>query len=101
LQIEGEAVDLAILLIEDNLTMESNHALRAAQLIKPATVISIHHNTFQIIQQDLYAWDERVNTPNGCIGPRGGFRILISSTDWAGSSDDQFVRLHHYCALQR
>lgn len=57
-----EGVDLAILPIGDNFTMGPDDALRAVQLIKPTTVIPIHYDTFEVIQQDPHAWAERVNT---------------------------------------
>lgn len=56
-----EGVDLAVLPIGDNFTMGPDDALRAVQLIKPKTVIPVHYDTFDVIQQDPHAWAERVN----------------------------------------
>ncbi len=55
-----EGVDLAVLPIGDNFTMGPDDALRALQLIEPRTVIPVHYDTFEVIQQDPYAWAERV-----------------------------------------
>lgn len=55
-----EGVDLAVLPIGDNFTMGPDDALRAVQLIEPQTVVPVHYDTFEVIQQDPYAWAERV-----------------------------------------
>jgi L-ascorbate metabolism protein UlaG (beta-lactamase superfamily) len=55
-----EEIDLAVLPIGDNFTMGPDDALRAIQLIAPSVVMPIHYNTFEVIQQDPYAWAERV-----------------------------------------
>jgi L-ascorbate metabolism protein UlaG (beta-lactamase superfamily) len=55
-----EGIDLAILPIGDNFTMGPEDALRAVKLIKPAHVIPIHYNTFDVIKQDPHAWANRV-----------------------------------------
>ncbi|MFQ5772680.1 MAG: metal-dependent hydrolase [bacterium] len=55
-----EGIDLAILPIGDNFTMGPDDALRAVKLIEPAQVIPIHYDTFDVIQQDPYAWATRV-----------------------------------------
>ncbi|MFW6135799.1 MAG: metal-dependent hydrolase [Chloroflexota bacterium] len=55
-----EGVDLAVLPIGDNFTMGPDDALRAVQLIEPRTVIPVHYDTFEVIQQDPHAWAERV-----------------------------------------
>jgi L-ascorbate metabolism protein UlaG (beta-lactamase superfamily) len=56
-----EGINLAALPIGDNFTMGPDDALRAVQLIDPKVVMPIHYNTFEVIQQDPYAWAERVN----------------------------------------
>ena len=55
-----EGIDLAILPIGDNFTMGPGDALRAVKLIKPARVVPIHYDTFDVIKQDPHAWAERV-----------------------------------------
>ena len=58
--IGDEGIDCAILPIGDNFTMGPEDALRAVQLLRPARVIPIHYNTFDVIRQDAGAWAERV-----------------------------------------
>lgn len=55
-----EGLDVAILPIGDNYTMGPADALRAVKLLQPQLVIPIHYNTFDLIQQDVAAWAERV-----------------------------------------
>jgi L-ascorbate metabolism protein UlaG (beta-lactamase superfamily) len=55
-----EGIDLAILPVGDNFTMGPEDALRALKLIKPAKVIPIHYDTFDIIKQDISEWAEEV-----------------------------------------
>ncbi len=57
-----EGIDLAILPIGDNYTMGPDDALRAVKLIEPRQVVPIHYNTFEVIQQDPYAWARRVQS---------------------------------------
>jgi L-ascorbate metabolism protein UlaG (beta-lactamase superfamily) len=58
--IGDEGIDLAILPIGDNFTMGPDDALRAVRLIRPAKVIPIHYNTFEVIEQDPHAFAMRV-----------------------------------------
>ena len=55
-----EGVDVAILPIGDNFTMGPDDALRAVKFIKPKVVIPAHYNTWPLIEQDPYAFKERV-----------------------------------------
>ncbi|MDK1028437.1 MAG: metal-dependent hydrolase [Anaerolineae bacterium] len=55
-----EGVDLAFLPIGDNFTMGPDDALRAVKMIQPKTVVPIHYNTFDVIEQDSHAWAARV-----------------------------------------
>jgi len=55
-----EGIDLAVLPIGDNFTMGPDDALRAVQLLEPKTVVPIHYNTFEVIQQDPHTWGERI-----------------------------------------
>jgi L-ascorbate metabolism protein UlaG (beta-lactamase superfamily) len=45
-------VDVALLPIGDNFTMGPEDAARAVEMIEPKTVIPIHYNTFELIEQD-------------------------------------------------
>ena len=45
-------IDLAILPIGDNFTMDIPDALAALDILKPKMVIPMHYNTFPVIQQD-------------------------------------------------
>jgi L-ascorbate metabolism protein UlaG (beta-lactamase superfamily) len=49
--LEGR-VDLALLPIGDNFTMGPRDAARAVRMIRPETVIPIHYDTFEVIEQD-------------------------------------------------
>jgi L-ascorbate metabolism protein UlaG (beta-lactamase superfamily) len=53
-------VDVALLPIGDNFTMGPEDAARAVEMIEPATVIPIHYNTFELIQQDPTEFRDRV-----------------------------------------
>ncbi len=49
--LEGR-VDLALLPIGDNFTMGPEDAARAVRMIRPETVIPVHYDTFEVIEQD-------------------------------------------------
>lgn len=53
-------VDLALLPIGDNFTMGPEDAAAAVEMIRPATVIPMHYNTFDVIAQDPAAFAERI-----------------------------------------
>lgn len=55
-----EGIDLAMLPIGGNYTMDPDDALRAVKLIKPKLVIPIHYDTFEVIKQNPNLWAERV-----------------------------------------
>lgn len=57
--LEGQ-VDVALLPIGDNFTMGPRDAVRAVELIRPRTVIPMHYNTFDVIQQDPQAFAREV-----------------------------------------
>ena len=57
-----EGIDVAILPIGDNFTMGPEDALRAVKLIEPKTVVPIHYNTFEVINQDANAWAKLVES---------------------------------------
>jgi L-ascorbate metabolism protein UlaG (beta-lactamase superfamily) len=53
-------LDLALLPIGDNFTMGPEDALEAVKLLKPKVVVPIHYNTFELIEQDPYAFKAAV-----------------------------------------
>ena len=55
-----EGIDLAVVPIGDNFTMGPDDALRAVKFLQPKTVIPIHYNTWELIEQDPDAWAKRV-----------------------------------------
>ncbi len=59
--IGDEKIDMAMLPIGDNYTMGTEDAIKALSLIKPANVIPMHFNTFDIIKQNPVHWIEEVN----------------------------------------
>ena len=67
--IGGDGLDVAILPIGDNFTMGPDDALKAVKLLEPRVVIPIHYDTFEVIQQDPYAFAARVEkeTPARCV----------------------------------
>jgi L-ascorbate metabolism protein UlaG (beta-lactamase superfamily) len=58
--IGDEGITLATLPIGDNYTMGPDDALRAVKLIRPAHVVPVHYNTWDLIAQDPQAWAARV-----------------------------------------
>lgn len=50
--LKDEGVDLALLPIGGNFTMDVDDALRALELIRPKKVIPMHYNTWPLIQAD-------------------------------------------------
>ncbi len=50
--LEDEKVDVALIPIGGNFTMDIADAIRAVKMIKPAMVIPMHYNTFDIIKCD-------------------------------------------------
>jgi L-ascorbate metabolism protein UlaG (beta-lactamase superfamily) len=53
-------IDLAFLPIGDNFTMGPDDALQAVKLLRPARVVPIHYNTFDVIRQAPHTWAGRV-----------------------------------------
>jgi L-ascorbate metabolism protein UlaG (beta-lactamase superfamily) len=60
-------LELALLPIGDNFTMGPEDAARAAEFLKPKTVIPMHYNTWDLIKQDPKTFAERVNGPKVVI----------------------------------
>jgi L-ascorbate metabolism protein UlaG (beta-lactamase superfamily) len=57
-----EGVDLAMLPIGGNYTMDPGDALRAVTLLMPKMVVPIHYDTIELIRQDPQKWADRVTT---------------------------------------
>lgn len=53
-------VDVALLPIGDNFTMGPEDAARAVEFIEPRTVIPMHYDTFEVIEQDPEAFRRAV-----------------------------------------
>lgn len=59
--LKGE-VDVACLPIGDNFTMGPDDAVRAVEMIQPRTVIPMHYNTFEVIEQDPSVFAAKVGS---------------------------------------
>jgi L-ascorbate metabolism protein UlaG (beta-lactamase superfamily) len=59
--LEVENIDLAILPIGGNFTMDVDDAVRAVEFIKPKKVIPIHYDTFPIIKASPKEFRDKVN----------------------------------------
>ncbi|MEE9133309.1 MAG: metal-dependent hydrolase [Gemmatimonadota bacterium] len=59
--LKGE-VDIACLPIGDNFTMGPDDAVRAVEMIEPRTVIPMHYNTFEVIEQDPSVFAAKVGS---------------------------------------
>lgn len=72
-------LDVAILPIGDNFTMGPDDALRAVKLLEPDVVIPIHYDTFDVIQQDPYAFASRVEaeTAAKCVVLKPGDKYRL------------------------
>jgi len=57
-----EGLEVAVIPIGDNYTMGPDDALRAVKMLQPKTVIPIHYNTFDLLNQDADAWASRVES---------------------------------------
>ena len=54
--LEDENIDLALLPIGGNYTMDIEDAVKAVEFIKPKLVIPMHYNTFEVIKADPYTF---------------------------------------------
>jgi L-ascorbate metabolism protein UlaG (beta-lactamase superfamily) len=54
-------IDVAFLPIGDNYTMGPEDSLKAIEWIRPKAAFPIHYNTFEVIQQDVAGWAQRVH----------------------------------------
>ncbi len=51
-RLSHEAIDVALLPIGGNFTMDIEDAIRAVTFIKPKVAIPIHYNTFEVIKKN-------------------------------------------------
>ncbi|MCH4890539.1 metal-dependent hydrolase [Acidaminobacter sp. JC074] len=58
--LEDEHVDLALLPIGGNFTMDIKDAVRAVDFIKPKKVVPMHYNTFGLIEADPNDFKEKI-----------------------------------------
>jgi L-ascorbate metabolism protein UlaG (beta-lactamase superfamily) len=58
--LEDERIDLAILPIGGNFTMDIEDAAKAVTMIKPKKVVPIHYNTFDVIKASPEAFEKLV-----------------------------------------
>lgn len=65
--IGDEGLELAMIPIGDNFTMGPDDALRAVGLLQPQTVVPIHYNTFERIEQNADDWARRVEAETDSI----------------------------------
>lgn len=57
--LEGDKIDVALLPIGGNFTMDIEDALRAVEMIKPKLAIPIHYDTFPVIKADPMEFKEK------------------------------------------
>lgn len=72
--LEDENIDLALLPIGGNYTMDIDDAVKAVDFIKPKLVIPMHYNTFDLIKADPYKF-KSLNTTCETIILNSGFSI--------------------------
>jgi L-ascorbate metabolism protein UlaG (beta-lactamase superfamily) len=65
--LEVEDIDLALIPIGGNFTMDIVDAARAVEFIKPKTVIPMHYNTFPVINSDPYKFKDSVKSSDVVI----------------------------------
>ncbi len=56
------SIDLAMIPIGDNYTMDPGDALEAVKMLKPGLVIPMHYNTFPLIEQDPLKFKSEVES---------------------------------------
>jgi len=63
MQLIGQVgLDLAVIPIGDNFTMGPDDAVQAVKFLNVKAVIPYHYNTWELIEQDVAAWAERVQS---------------------------------------
>ncbi|MGO4939022.1 metal-dependent hydrolase [Fundicoccus sp. Sow4_D5] len=68
-----EAIDLAFVPIGDNFTMGLEDAILATEWLQAKRVVPIHYNTFPLIEQDPYAFINRLPEGVGYVPKLGEF----------------------------
>jgi L-ascorbate metabolism protein UlaG (beta-lactamase superfamily) len=70
---------VTLLPIDDNHPKGPNDALRPMELLTPRLVMAMHCNSFGVIQQDPYAFAERVKgcIEAGCVLPDPGESLSL------------------------
>jgi L-ascorbate metabolism protein UlaG (beta-lactamase superfamily) len=58
--LEDEKIDIAMLPIGGNFTMDVDDAVKAVDFIKPKAVIPMHYNTFPVIEASPEAFEKKV-----------------------------------------
>jgi L-ascorbate metabolism protein UlaG (beta-lactamase superfamily) len=74
--LEVEHIDVALLPIGGNFTMDIEDALRAVDFIKPKKVIPMHYGTFPIIEANPVAFKDRVKNVEVILLKPGEFYTL-------------------------
>ncbi len=69
--LEVEAIDLALLPIGGNFTMDVEDAVRAVSFIKPKKVIPMHYDTFPVIKADVQTFKDAVSAMTEVIILKG------------------------------
>ena len=77
MQLLNGRVDVAMLPIGDNFTMGPEDAARAVEMIRPTTVIPMHYNTFDVIEQNPAGFRDLVGDTAAVeiLEPGGSFEI--------------------------
>jgi len=65
--IAEEGIDIAVIPIGDNFTMGPDDALKAVKMLRAATVIPCHYDTFSPIRQDANAFKARVEAETSSV----------------------------------
>jgi len=68
MSIIGElGIDVAFLPIGDTFTMGPHDSVQAIKLIRPQSAFPTHYDTFEMIQQDVFAWAQRVQNETDAL----------------------------------
>ncbi len=70
-------LDLACLPIGDNYTMGPDDAVEAVRMLKPARVVPMHYNTFDLIRQDPEAFRKRLGHLSDCTILKPGESVAL------------------------
>ncbi len=74
--LENENIDVALLPIGGNFTMDIEDAVRAVEFIRPKKVIPMHYNTFPVIEVDPNQFKKKVSNAEAIIlNPSQSYRV--------------------------